>query len=377
MKSFTNKLALCALLVVSLAGRTGAAQITVFETSFDNWRQDVSAKFAANRDLGRAWIDVEVTTIAAGEEQTTPEVNSKALEGLYYDPALKQVLYRTGNESIVCAEDSSFLWRTYLKSTGRCLLTPLSEKRKIDDGFNIREQTVSKVVFEVRPSTVPADLTAVRRGAPLDHLVDGIVLETGDEEYLLGRQLPEPPVVHVAAIDDENGPRIKAQGARHPDVVPLAFGDDRHAGQVAIVIQQQVELHGALGPPELGPIEQRGAQIDHRRVEAHELVLEAKLPAASGQPLTASQQFLKHGPVELPRPVLIGVGQRRPRRRRNPQVAQFPLAAGQAPADFAQGVGPPQLAEQHRHKLAPAGEPARMPLGIRPLHQGMELGSWE
>jgi hypothetical protein len=80
------------------------------------------------------------------------EVISKAVEGLYYDPTRKQLLYRTATETIVCAEDSRFFWRTYLKSTGQCLLTSTSEQRKEDDGFNIREQTVAKVVFEAQTS---------------------------------------------------------------------------------------------------------------------------------------------------------------------------------------------------------------------------------
>jgi hypothetical protein len=150
MKSLRNKLAMCALMVVSFVGVADAAQIIVFEAPLDNWHQEISADFATNRELGRAWIDVQVETDPSGEEPPEREVISKAVEGLYYDPARKQVLYRTATETIVCAEDATFLWRTYLKSTGQCLLTPLSEQRKMDDGFKIRERTVAKVVFEVQ-----------------------------------------------------------------------------------------------------------------------------------------------------------------------------------------------------------------------------------
>jgi len=62
------------------------------------------------------------------------------------------VLYRTGAETVVCAEDATFLWRTYLKRTGHCLLSPRTEQRKIDDGFGIREQSVAKVIFEAQTS---------------------------------------------------------------------------------------------------------------------------------------------------------------------------------------------------------------------------------
>ena len=140
-------------------GRSGpraapTAQLIVFEQPVHNWGEEVSAVFAANRELGRAWVDVGVSSAVLGEEAPTVEVFPKAVEGLYYDPARKQVLYRAGAETIVCAEDATFLWRTYLKSTGQCVLSPRIEQRKVDDGFEIREQSVAKVIFE--PLTSPA-----------------------------------------------------------------------------------------------------------------------------------------------------------------------------------------------------------------------------
>ncbi len=90
------------------------------------------------------------------------EVISKQVEGLYYDSARKQVLYRTGNETVVCAEDATFLWSTSLKSTGQCLLTPRTEQRKIDDGFSIRERSVAKVVFEALSSPASQHAAVVK-----------------------------------------------------------------------------------------------------------------------------------------------------------------------------------------------------------------------
>src|SRR6266851_4712745 len=106
MKWLGNKLAMCTLVVTSFVGVADAAQIIVFEAPLNNWNQEISADFAANRELSRAWIDVQVeSTNPAGEELPEREVISKAVEGLYYDPAHKQVLYRTAAETVVCAED--------------------------------------------------------------------------------------------------------------------------------------------------------------------------------------------------------------------------------------------------------------------------------
>ena len=90
MKSLRNKLMMCALLVVSLAGAADAAQRIVFEAPLESASQQVSANFAVNRELGRAWIEVQVETPYQGEEPSVGEVISKAVEGLYYDPARKQ-----------------------------------------------------------------------------------------------------------------------------------------------------------------------------------------------------------------------------------------------------------------------------------------------
>ncbi len=149
MKLFTNISTICALMVSAFVGVADGAQVIVLEAPLDNWNQAVSADFAANRELGRAWIDVQVdSTDLSGEELPEREVISKPVEGLYYDSARKQVLFRTATQTVVCAEDATFLWRTYLKNTGRCLVTARTEQRKIDDGFKIRERTVAKVVFE-------------------------------------------------------------------------------------------------------------------------------------------------------------------------------------------------------------------------------------
>ena len=149
MKSFRNKLTMCALVVVPFVGVADAAQVTVLEAPLDNWKQAVSADFAANRELGRAWIDVQVESgDPVADEPVVPEVISKKVEGLYYDSARKQVLYRTATGTVVCSEDATFLWSTHLRSTGQCLLTTTSEQRKMDDGFNIREQKVAKVILD-------------------------------------------------------------------------------------------------------------------------------------------------------------------------------------------------------------------------------------
>jgi len=152
------------MLVGSFVGISNASQITVFERPVDSWKEDISADFGVNRELGRAWVDVSIrATNFIGEGVPQSDVIMRPVDGLYYDSMRKQVLYRTATESIVCAEDATLLWSTYLKSTGNCRLTASTEQRKIDDGFNVHEQTVGRVVFDAQtPNTLPQPAASVQ-----------------------------------------------------------------------------------------------------------------------------------------------------------------------------------------------------------------------
>ena len=138
--------ALCLTPVLAAAAQAGQ---TVFERPLHN--ESLAAHFDVNRQLGRAWIDVELISNTPSEIPDS-HVVPQALNGLYYDPVRKQVIYRTGASGIVCAEDSSFLGTTSLKETGQCQLRVSAETRQVDDGFNGQEQTVGSVVFEAAPS---------------------------------------------------------------------------------------------------------------------------------------------------------------------------------------------------------------------------------
>ena len=156
MKSF-NKLV--GALVVGFVGVANAEQVVVYQAPVDDSSQQISADFAVNRQLGRAWVDVEVQPGFTGSEALFIPPIEKRVDGLYYDSARKQVLYRTASGPIVCAEDATTLGETYLKNTGNCQLIQSTEQRKVDDGFDIRDEKVAKVVFEAQGSAAHAAAT--------------------------------------------------------------------------------------------------------------------------------------------------------------------------------------------------------------------------
>src|SRR6266576_1649452 len=99
-----------------------------------------------------------------------------------------------------------------------------------------------------------------------------------------------------------------------------------------------MQLHRSFRLAELGPIKHGGAEIDHRG-------------------------------IQLPRSMLIGVGQSGARRSRGqPQMTKFPFAGSQSPTNFAPRLGVPQLTEEHGDELAPASETSSMTLRVVLAH---------
>ncbi|HXQ77867.1 MAG TPA: hypothetical protein VN797_06655 [Gemmatimonadaceae bacterium] len=155
MKSVIGKLVMGMLVTFSFVRLANAAQVIVFEKSLDRPARQLSADFAVNREFGRAWIDVQIqgNDDFIGDVVPEPDVVMVRVEGLSYDSTLKQVLYRTGNETVVCAEDVFFLWFTHLRSTGNCRLKASTERRKVDDEFTVSDQSVGRIVLDVQSSS--------------------------------------------------------------------------------------------------------------------------------------------------------------------------------------------------------------------------------
>jgi hypothetical protein len=55
------------------------------------------------------------------------------------------------------------------------------------------------------------------------------------------------------------------------------LGNDSKAGQIAVMVEQQMKLNGSFGAAKLRPIKNTDAQVNHGGVQAHQLVLKAEL----------------------------------------------------------------------------------------------------
>ena len=152
----------------------------------------------------------------------------------------------------------------------------------------------------------------------------------------------------------------------------LAVGDHQEGRQVPVVIEREMQLHRAFGAAKHGPGKHLRAQIDHRGVETEQLVFEPERLRA-GHLATPRQDLIEHRLIERPGPMRIGVGEGRPRRRRRAEMRELALATRQAATNLPQRMRAAELGEQHRHELVPAGESARMPLGLRRRDGALKL----
>jgi len=201
-----------------------------------------------------------------------------------------------------------------------------------------------------------------RNRAVFEDLVSGVGFQSGNEEGTSVGELLEPSEVQVAAIEDDDRPWRNRHPTSDSDVVFLAVGHDAEVRKVAVVVEEQMELDGSLRSPKLGPIEDRDAQVDDRRVEREKAPVESESVLRRVHPAAIAETD-EQVPVEGPGPVLIGVRERRAGGSRDPEVAQLAFGRGQAVADLAKRLRPPEMAEEHRDELLPAGEPSGVTFG--------------
>jgi hypothetical protein len=157
--SAVKKMVVCLVAVIGTSGLARAAEadaskggargapVIVYEVPVDEF-QTLNAKFDADSDLGRAWVDVEKFDTEFFPSRNT--VNKK-VDGLSYDEATKDVVYQLAGKAIVCAQASNFLGMTTLRPTGNCPLVVSYEERTVDDGVRPSTQKFAKVTMTPNP----------------------------------------------------------------------------------------------------------------------------------------------------------------------------------------------------------------------------------
>ncbi len=193
-------------------------------------------------------------------------------------------------------------------------------------------------------SLVAQDVPSLGNRSFFDDPIMRVAAQAGDKEDALLGQAFKPGIVYIGAIENENGSGLKAQAARHLDFLYLARCGHYQLRQVALMVEDQMELGGTFGALVGGPIVQRGAKVDHSAAEGEERIAEAKTAGGARQALATVKQLLEDTLVELSGTMLVGIGEGGALGRlRNTEMTKLALAGSQAPTDFAQGLSPSQL----------------------------------
>src|SRR5487761_899625 len=135
---------------------------------------------------------------------------------------------------------------------------------------------------------------------------------------------------------------------------------------MSLVIQNQVQLRCSFGLLVFRPVKHGGAEFDEGAVDAPQWIAKTEAVSCPRCLLATRKQNAEDLLIQLPGPVLIGVGERGfVGRLRNAEMLQLSFTTRQAAANLAQRTSLSQLAKQHRHELSPAGESAGMAFGTR------------
>ena len=150
MRSIRNAVVYSLFLISAHAGAATATPGLLLEVPIQSSATEVTSQFEVNRELGRAWIRIDVWD-GGSEFPTIVKTERKAVEGLFYDLSTQRVIHRTGADTIVCAEDSKFLWTERLIPTGNCSIRVSTEERIADDGFETAKQRIARVFLVPEP----------------------------------------------------------------------------------------------------------------------------------------------------------------------------------------------------------------------------------
>jgi len=206
-------------------------------------------------------------------------------------------------------------------------------------------------------------------------LIDAVFFHPSDKVDTLSGPSTEQRIISISSVVDDNGPRSKTELRHDFHIGHLPLGNDGKGGQIPVMIQEQMQFDGSLGPSEVGPVKDRQTEVNGRRIETDQFVLKTEFLFLRNLTSTAVQEFEKEELIKLPGAVFIRIGQSRVAGSVDPQMFQLPFTTSQPSGDLPERMGTTQLAEEHGHKLSPAGKPPSMPLGFRLSDRVLEFDS--
>jgi hypothetical protein len=111
-------------------------------------------EYDVNLELNRAWVVLLLDDRSNYETGGLSE-ERKAVRGMYFEPATREVRFNNGRGTTICAVRKTgrrlglFPYVKY-EETGRCDIQVRQVVRRVDNGFEIREKTYDQYFFVVR-----------------------------------------------------------------------------------------------------------------------------------------------------------------------------------------------------------------------------------
>lgn len=131
-----------AIFALALSIGAQAGSVDIFETPYYMGYPRVNTEFQANKDLGRAWVSINIDT-STGDSDLGNDWYRQKVEGLSYDAATDSIVLDIEGKIIQCARfDRGGIFRSRGFKNTDCKITSRLEKRVVDDGFEISKQDV-------------------------------------------------------------------------------------------------------------------------------------------------------------------------------------------------------------------------------------------
>ncbi len=125
------------LFALTLTTAAQAESFDIFEAQYTGGSTPtVTVEYAANKQLGRAWVEIVVDNAAPDSSLGYDEYRTK-VEGLRFDAATNSIVLERDGQLIECAKwkRGGFFGISGFKPTG-CKFSHRLIKKTVDDGFN-------------------------------------------------------------------------------------------------------------------------------------------------------------------------------------------------------------------------------------------------
>lgn len=147
-----KKLIACLALVASTA--TLADSIKIFELQSRRYSpRDVSVVYKLNPELGRAWVNVELTDMRG--DDIDYDTHRVLVEGMSMNAEKTAVVMEANGRQVDCATVTPKTGRfgrslLIINPTGACEFETKIVKRDVDDGFEIKSKTFVQVYLNLK-----------------------------------------------------------------------------------------------------------------------------------------------------------------------------------------------------------------------------------